>query len=255
MGKKSCIFLMGLLLVLSACGKPGETPAPTTALEEYQTPAPVFLSYEAGLAAIEPLVFGSIGWQLDAQGEYVFAKFGRYIVRYDAAANQIDKFIDLGEAPEGSYHASTFSPDGRLCVAQAWNFPDHDAYTDKVLIDLADETFRPTEQEFYPHGYDKGCRVELFVAPGVMRYDFHFSDESVKEITALQPYADSLAEAIVIDEARIGAVLPDFPTHENGGLLGYYKFAVIDVEQDIIVQTCPMNILQTDRLDTEGSAP
>lgn len=232
---------MGLVLALPACGIHKED----IAAEEYPPLSPVFLSHEQGLAAIEPLVFGSIGWQIDAQGEYVFAKFGQYIVRYDASANQIDKFVDLGEAPEGFYHASIFSPDGRFCVAQAWNFPDHDAHTDKVLIDLAGETSRPTQREFYSHGYDKEVRVELFADSGVCRYDFIFADGSAKEITALQPYAMSLAEAIAIDEARIGAVLPNIPTSENGGMLGYYNFAVIDVARDEIVQTCPMNVLQS----------
>ena len=239
MGKKACIFIAGLLLCLSACGKPEDVPEK---VPEYPPLAPVFLSHEAGLAAIEPLIFGSIGWQIDAQANYVFAKYGQYIVRYDAAANQIDRFIDLGEAPEGFYHASAFSPDGRFCVAQAWNHPDYTAHTDKVLVDLENEISGPTEREFYSHGYMKDCRVELFVAPGVSRYDFHFSDGRVKEITALEPYAMSLGEAIAIDKARIGAVLPDLPTEDNGGYLGYYKFAVIDVEQDEIVRTCPMNL-------------
>jgi len=241
-----------LLLTCAACGGgPVEDDPPTesgTIVQRDQIPplTPVFLSPEIGLEALKPMIYGSIGWGIDAQGDYIFAYHHhyRYVLRYDVKANQIDKIIDLGEAPEYWYYGVTFSPDGQRCITQAHEF-DGPGHTGKVLIDLANETVVPTEQEHFPHSTDgKPYKVERDVLPdGMMGWFFGVEGaEKTTEIKALRPYASMIVEVIAIDENRVGALLP--VSGEASGYLGYYKFAVIDLARDKIVQECPMNVLE-----------
>ena len=197
--------------------------------------APVFLSPDTGREALKPLIWGSDGWWIDAQGDYIFAHFFRYIVRYDTKKNRIDKLIDLGEAPQYWWYAATYSPDGQSCVAQAREF-DGPGQTGKVLIDLKKETVKPTEQEHYPHGMDsKPYQVDY-------QYDNGWFINKA-EIKAMRPYtgANGTAVAIAMDRNRVGAILP---SEAGWDALGYYKFAVVDLKQDKIVQECPMNVLK-----------
>jgi len=204
---------------------------------EPETPAlsPTFLSLEEGLEAIKPLIWGSDGWWVDAKGDYIFAHFWRHILRYDARTNRIDKIIDLGYAPQYWYYGVSFSPIGQYCVAQAQEF-DGRGQTGRLLIDLKNEIVTETVREHYPHSTQSApCEVET-------RYmeDGHRWFVNDKEITALRPYAGMIAEVIAMDESRVGALLP---IDGAGGYLGYYKFAVIDLAQDEIIQECPMNVL------------
>jgi len=213
--KRIAIPLLALLLLLPACGRL----APTTPVPL----APVFLSLETGGEALKPLIWGSHGWGIDTHGDFLFAYFYRYVLRYDAKTNRIDKIIDLGEAPEYWYYGVTFSPDGQSCVAQAREF-DGPGQTGKVLIDLENETYAPTQQEHFTFDTDRLFQTEDFA-----------------EIKALRSYECSTAVAIAMGENRIGAILP---CDEAGwDALGYYKFAIIDLVQDKIIQECPMNVL------------
>ena len=120
-------------------------------------------------------------------------------------------------------------------MAQAQEF-DGRGQTGRLLIDLKNETVTETEREHYPHSTQSApYEVE-------MRYmeDGHRWFVNDKEITAMRPYAGMIAEVIAMDETRVGALLP---VDGAGGYLGYYKFAVIDLAQDEIIQECPMNVL------------
>ena len=209
-----------------------------TATKNQAAPAPLsptFLSVDTGREALKPLIWGSDGWWIDAQGDYIFAHFFRYIVRYDTKTNRIDKLIDLGDAPQYWWYSATYSPDGQSCVAQAREF-DGPGQTGKVLIDLKKETVKPTEQEHYPHGMDsKPYQVDY-------QYDNGWFINKA-EIKAMRPYtgANGTAVAIAMDRNRVGAILP---SEAGWDALGYYKFAVVDLKQDKIVQECPMNVLK-----------
>ena len=155
------LALAGLLLL--ACGACGDSPAdpsannePTTTLSQEAEAlplSPAFLPLDTGVEALKPLIYGSDGWRLGTQGDYIFAHFWRHIVRYNVKINKIDKIIDLGDAPQYWWYASTYSPDGRFCVAQAQEF-DGPGHTGKVHIDLKNETVKPTEQEHFSHSFD-----------------------------------------------------------------------------------------------------
>jgi hypothetical protein len=204
---------------------------------------PTFLSPNMGLEALKPLIYGSDGWGIDAQGDYIFAHFWRYVLRYDAKTNKIDKIIDLGEAPEYWYYAATFSPDGQSCVAQASEF-DGPGRTHKMLIDLKNETAVPTEQEFFPHSIERNLnsvRLRGFGDEDSWWLGDAEDNPISGPIKALQPYATMAAQTIIIDKNRVGAILP---SDAGWDALGYYKFAVIDLAQDRIVQECPMNVLK-----------
>jgi len=224
--RRIALLLLALALLLPACGRaqpePGLSTAIPTTIELGPPLAPVFLPLDTGLEALKPLIWGSDGWGINAQGDYVFAHFWRYVVRYDAKTNQIDKIIDLGEAPQYWYYGVSFSPDGQSCVALACEF-DGPGQTGKVLIDLKNKTYVPTEQEHFPYDVDRYYQAEDFA-----------------EIKALEPYAYGTAEAFAMDENRVGAILP---TDAGWDGLGYYKFAVIDLATGNIMQECPMNVL------------
>jgi len=235
------LMALALLLGLAACGDNGDnsTAQPDTTPPQAIALAPLtpkFLSLDTGREALKPLIFGSDGWRIDAQGSYIIAYFSRYILRYDVKTNTIDKIINLGEAPQYWYYAATFSPNGQSCVAEAREL-DGTGHTGKALIDFKNETSKPTGQEHFPHStQSRPCNVER----RLMEHGYGLLINDV-EIKALQPYAVLNAEVIVMDESRIGALLP---VSENAsGYLGYYKFAVIDLAQDKIVQECPMNVL------------
>jgi hypothetical protein len=171
---------------------------------------------------LKPLIWGSEGWGIDAHGDYLFATFYKYVLRYDIKKNQIDKIIDLGEAPDHWYYSATFSPDGQSCVAQAHEF-DGPGQTGRVLIDLKKETAAPTEREHFPTLLGSPYQANDFV-----------------KVKVLNAYENGTAVAITMDENRIGAILP---TEAGWDALGYYKFAVIDLAKDKIMQECPMNLL------------
>ena len=184
---------------------------------------PAFLPLDEGLAALKPLIYGSQGWGIDTQGDYIFAQFWKYVLRYDVRTNQIDRIIDLGEAPEYWYYNTTFSPDGQGCMAQAHEF-DGPGQTGRVFIDLKIEAYMHTEQEHFPYDADRFYQIE-----------------DVEKIKALVPHEYGTAMVIAMDKNRAGAILP---SNEAGwDALGYYRFAVIDLAQDKIVQECPMNVL------------
>ena len=203
---------------------------------EIPTLTPTFLPPGTGTEALKPLIWGSEGWWLDTQGDYIFAHFFRYLLRYDIKTNKIDKIIDLGDAPQSWWYASTYSPDGQTCVVQAQNF-DGPGETGRLLIDLKNETVTETEQEHFSHSTQTNPRQ---VEPRLLEHGYGWFINDV-EIKALRPYAATITEVIAIDENRVGALMP--VSDEANGYLGYYKFAVIDLAQDKIIQECPMNVL------------
>jgi len=52
-----------------------------------------------------------------------------------------------------------------------------------------------------------------------------------------------------MDKNRVGAILPS--NGANDFALGYYKFAVIDLAQDKIIQECPINAYPSGEGPTE----
>jgi len=229
MKKILCILLVfaTVICILASCA--GKTEPETNALVNT-----AFLEKEDAVSAWNTLDFNLVGWTLDTQDDFLFAVFKRYVVRYNAKTNEIDAVVDLGDAPRLWYYVATFSSDGNLCVAQAKDLGDA-GETGKVLIDFTKKTAEPTEQEHYPHGADDK-NYGLSFGSNEQRYDFHYSNDSVKEIKALKPYPYSSGRFIAMDEKRIGALLPLSKTEAASDVSGYYRFIVIDIEKDKIVQ-------------------
>jgi len=194
---------------------------------------PVFLPLEEGLAALQPLMFYSHGWRLQAQGNFLFADFDRYVVRYNIDTNEVDVVIDRGEAPPGFIHAFSISEDGRQAIAFAWEFPGiAGTETRYMLIDFERQSVARERWLLFGERLEAQYRVERDQG-----WQFVSADNSRREITALQPYALGLSEIVVIDETRVGGLVQPGP----GLGLGFHKFIVVDVMRDEIVQEFPLN--------------
>jgi len=216
-------LVLVLTLSLAACNKKiGEKPAAASPASSKAGILPpitaAFLSAEEGREALKPLVFGSISWVIYGRGNYLFAHYySNYIVRYNIAANQIDKIVYLDKGPEYFYYSPTFSPDGNFCVAQAREF-DGPGETGRIFIDFEQETAIPTQQEQYLH-----------------------SDNRSEGVTILgDAYHLYPGEFILLDENRMGAILRS-ADETKSGMLGYYRFVIIDIKKDKILQECRMN--------------
>ena len=223
-----CVVLCACLLAgFAACG-------PKPAGGDLDVIPPAFITLDEARAMAEDFVFYSEQWWVWARPDYIFAYHGGLILRYDIAKNDIDRAVDIGYAA-GSYREPSFSADGQACVTwQSVGIDSKPVPGQRYVIDFTEQTIVPTDWEAYPPNYDTGCRVEDRYHPKTPGYDFYGKDGSITEITLLQK--EDLGWHGVIDEARIGALMPADP--DNPGAMGDYKFVVIDVASDTIAQEC-----------------
>lgn len=76
---------------------------------------PVFMERSKAEKDIENFVFGSSGWNLISRGDFLFAAYSNYVLRYDIKKNQIDKFIYLGDSSDYPLGVSV-SSDGNILL-------------------------------------------------------------------------------------------------------------------------------------------
>jgi|GEM_PF-3312174 len=242
--KKLLILLFALCLLLSACTGGGGLGAPTTTSPQPETPqlTAEFLPLDEGLEALKIFYWGSEGWHFYAGGEYLFAAFGGYLVRYSIAENKVDRVVAF-DYPESWWCGTSVSPDGEMGVVKAieiFRSPDE---TNKILIDFKQKTVAPAPEDFqFPkkeNDLNFLYRIEERSDEDENRfYKLSALDGSVtdKEIHAILV---SLGEATLIDENRMGVIMAS--GEETSGYLGYDKFVVIDISQDKIIQECVLN--------------
>jgi len=206
MKKLLCVLLCACLLAgFAGCGK--KLPALNAE----------FIALQEACEVLNDVVWGSHGWHLVSRGEYLFAGYWRYLLRYSIAENRVDKVI-VYDWPERDDYISSFSEDGRYCIAYMMDVPHGVKLSGNILIDFEAGTAEPTKQERYPFPEDlRGIAPEQLAAMQNLRLD--------------------LGDYVPIDENRVGAIVP----HESSNI-GHHKFVVIDVEQDIIIQECPLNV-------------
>ena len=239
-------------LLLSACGdgssRQSEVSYSDSLNEQMQMETELtakFLVLEDGLEALKILIWGSRGWSLYSGGEYLFAAFGNYLVRYNITENRVDSVVEF-DKPEYWWCSTSVSSDGETVIAKAGNHPDYDVWTNQVLIDFRQKTcrlisddFKLPEKENNPYFL---YRVEKeFNTEENMFYKLYALDENLsdKEIKSVSTYAVSLSESVLIGQNHMGVIMGS--SEEANGYLGYDKFVVIDITQDKIIQECIIN--------------
>lgn len=200
-----------------------------------------FLSVEEGLEAMKPLILETETWEIGTRGNYLFIVHNHcpYVVRYNSDKNEIDRIVKIFDAPSGWYFNNSTKRDGEQHIVEARNIMDGKDMNNRILIDFTNKTVSATEEDdFTRTNLSKGqADGKIVIEDG--RYYFYASGGNVKEITSLPPNTEYSAAVVVMEGNRIGAVLPSEKSVEK---LGYYKFVVIDISEDKIVQECPMNI-------------
>lgn len=220
---------------------------------------PSLIDYESSKDRLKDLTFGSIGWTLRHRKDYLFAVYGKYILRYNIRDNKIDKMVELGKSYNNWPFGTSFSSDGDYCIAYSFDFSGEDSRNYFLIDFIADKTWLICGRvnEFDLNKVPESVRDEIsgnsFSRPKEQtnysitrkqtdenKAEYYFRNEhgEIKIINSLSPLGHGGAYTIV-DKNRIGAIMPQNPEEEWA--LGYYKFVVIDVSQDKIVQDYMIN--------------
>ncbi|MCL2508084.1 MAG: hypothetical protein FWF05_02775 [Oscillospiraceae bacterium] len=235
MKKTTSILLIAVCLLLSACGSEIDAEKARLTAE--------FLTLDNGLEALKTLFWGAHGWHLYSSGDYLFAAYGDYLVRYDITENRVDSVVKYAQ-PEYWWCSTSISPDGETVIAKAGNHPDYDDWTNQVFIDFKQETCKSVPDDFElpetanPHLL---YRLEKEFNGENLFFKLYASDEDIvgKEIRSVPQYTVSISECVPIDGSRLGIIMGS--SEEANGYLGYDKFAVIDIARDEIIQECMIN--------------
>ena len=243
-----------LLISVSACGNTGEEqPAPTdgtktaTAANENETVDkkyyPTFAEKSDAEKALENLTLGSEGWDLKNRDNFLFAVQGNYVLRYDIAKNQIDKYIYLGD-DSGHPFGVSISSDGRYLITYNFDFDNEQSSYNYFLTDLTEETvqlitakYNKAEAENISATLDLPDEIKGEIKD--LRFDVSEKPEEKvdwKNITVAEKSAGSWT---VIDDNTLGIIMPT--GSENELKSGDYKIVVIDYKQDKIVGECPLS--------------
>ena len=225
---------------------------------------PQFVDIDEGNQVLEPLVFGSIGWSVSGTVNFLFAIHGNYVVRYNIKENKVDRIVDLGESYKGWPHTISCSKNGTYCISHNSDFYgdlsrnyfliDMEKKTTKLILDIYDEKIiSEVIKEMIPKGVQSEVNEELLkfnmtvsnpccdlVAWGMTGVKFANKNGESKVLNCLNYYSD-LGGYYIFNEKKMGALIPSSDNQEDFGLLGYYKFVVIDVVNDKIIQEYVLN--------------
>lgn len=191
---------------------------------------------------IENFVFGSSGWNLISRGDFLFAAYSNYVLRYDIKKNQIDKFIYLGDSSDYPLGVSV-SSDGRYLISYNFDFDNEKSSFNYFLTDITDETtelisaeYNDSETESIQENLDLPDEIKAELKD--LRFDVpEKSGEDVDwaKITVIEKPTEGWT---VIDDNILGIIMPT--VSENQLKLGYYKIVVIDYNKDKIINECPL---------------
>jgi hypothetical protein len=216
---------------------------------------------------LEPAIWGSQGYSIyyQKQSPYIYAAFGEYMLRYNISENEIDRAIQYKDGfIDSSFNVTE---DGRVAVLiNLWNetqqYEPQNIYllnfnkSEAVYLADSKDNF---EMEMIPEDIRNDFNIEsIFNGSNhdnnleIVNYNIEYDAKDNRyiayvrynnllshEITVLKGLLFS-DELVGIDSKTIFTLIPT--NKEENGLLGYYKFVLIDVEQDKIIQECPINI-------------
>ncbi|TCK98441.1 hypothetical protein EDC19_0861 [Natranaerovirga hydrolytica] len=221
---------------------------------------PVFLKIEDAKQELQGAVFGSHGWSIVYPVEsYIDARFGSYWLRYDINTNKIDRALKF---EDGFWDTITnLSKSGNYAIKSTLydeeNEPANIFFIDfkneeVVFLAYAVEEFKI---EDIPEDIRSEFELENIFTSNInepyferVEYDIQYifesssfivyeGEEILHELTVLEDQGILMNNFVWIDEKTIGVLMPI----ENGFDLGYYKFALIDIIEDRIIQECPIN--------------
>lgn len=245
MKRISKLFILCFILIcafsLTACNeKNGNAIERETTTSKKESVDAKFLSINAGKEALKDLHYMMFSWNIESRGDYILASNydHPYILRYNIVNNSIDKIIELNDEQSGVYYSSSLSEDGEKCIAVISELSTQKKIQ-KILIDFKENSAIITNENEYKFDVDKDEMVKFNEEKN--KFVFINSNGESKEIKCLNSFNGFLGSFVgstVIDESRIAVILP---TKDKQGKLGYYKFAIIDIEKDEFIQECAIN--------------
>lgn len=238
---------------------------------------PVFMDIQAAKAELRPTYWGSEGWfiVLPSQSAYLYASLYPYMIRYDLSANTIDRAVKW-VSPSDDYLEIKwrFTPDGiyaLVCNTLDKNYTYNpkdiffldfndgkilysassldDLHPDKLPANLRDgfdiETLQWNDDNSYNvENLNFTLAVEYNPNTGSFLYAYDKSGQK-HEITILRnSLVSNELPYVVVDSETIGSIVPK--DEESSAFLGYYRFVLIDVANNKIIQECPINTGLTD---------
>lgn len=257
---KKIVYIVGVVLLLacicSACDNKVHRENNNSDLD-MQNDAPYFLDVETAKEELKSAIWGSQGWNIFFPNEsnYIYAVFGSYMLRYNILSNEIDKAMILeNTATDFLSQKLQFSLDGKYgTFSYVWNENHQHQSGNIYLIDFENSEITLLSDS------EGNFKIENMVFDGdnhnldILNYSIEYKSEedqyiayiknhqsSGYEISALQGASLNGERPFVgIDSKTIGSLIP---ISGDGFNLGYYKFVLIDIEKDEIIQEYPINI-------------
>lgn len=265
------------VLIISSCGNSTNTGndfLKTSNLNnkdaDMETGAPKFIDVQTAREELKSAMWGSQGWRIyfPNQSTYIYAGFGRYLLRYNISDNKIDRAVKSGDTLSSFYDINwSFTLDGKYAIfADLWNENYQYQPRNIYLLNFENREIRflaYSESDFkienIPENIRVGFNIENIFLDGnhdnldvlncTIEHNFEEdkyiaytrgNNSSGYEVTALRGASLNCERPFVgIDAKRVGSIVP---INGNGLNLGYYKFVLIDIEKNKIVQECPINI-------------
>lgn len=257
MVKYFCVcFLICIFLMTSGCKQNKLAPIDNSLVQSSTSDViknnnrydPKFLDINSGTQNIGVLPVGDCNLPLWSQSSFLFTQHENYVVRYDINNNKIDKIVDLGNVYENWSFKTSYSSNGRYIIS---NMFDPNNENPKLigcyyfLIDLKSQT-----KTLLAEVYDENRAIEVTsLIPQESRsdyYDLAFSTEILKNALLSESlYLKDIdrrfehISCVAIDSNRAGLLIPTTPGLED--ILGNYRFMVLDLQSDKIVQECHLS--------------
>ncbi len=210
--------------------------------------------------------WGSQGWEIYSSEKplYLYAVFGRYMLRYNISENKMDRAIEY----ENGFSDSIFnlSSDGKyVIVSKLFDNTENAQLNNTFLIDFESNEIKYWED--LKEGFDfeeipEAIRDEFEVAKineytklansEILKYSIDYdatsgsyfarSKEDLAKVIEITVLKNKIFEGertfIYINSNTIGTLIP---SNDNAIDLGYYKFVLIDIEKDKVIQESLIN--------------
>lgn len=272
------IFVLSIIVLLSSCGmeqmndeSSTDIPADSDHTNVGRVADAEFKETEVVKEKLKSAIYGSHGWSIwSSNPAYIYAEFGTYMLRYNVSDNVIDRAVILKNEETAKEFIWHLAPDGRNAIIA--NIREGNMYYNPPRdIQLLD--FENSKVTFLAHS---GEELKIESLPDNLRSEFDVEKLKWKRnngnldllnYTLASEYDTSVGSALFakdtnlekheiatlrnslinneipcvgIDGETIGSLIP---MNADVSKLGYYKFVLIDITSDKIIQECPINSL------------